>query len=348
MVKRLEAQESGESEAKVQDSHWYAVKSELPTGISLTSRRWGRKAKFTLSGKRWCGDELMDSHSTLRFPVIGKSYLKNHLKKGEGTMKKEELVQIFGKGLLNVEGFVDFLTSQSSSISDAKAKEGVGAYILDKHWWSSGGGGIGMAAIVGVYRDGHNSSRTFIYRDQYDAKKDDWNYAYKRIGITNVDTKKIEVTVKSNSYTSSYSFDLAAKPKPTAQKPMVSKKEKEEFESHAKAEMERVAKDNQHNHPLFKEQTGLREHIIDYVSKVAAFILFEQIDTDRCTMEGSGWCGDQFRYSIWIINGNNRADRVHEDHAYNKDRGCDIRGLRIFDGKVFATNWKGEEITIAV
>jgi hypothetical protein len=143
-------------------------------------------------------------------------------------------------------------------------------------------------------------------------------------------------------------FYLEGKPAVVAKKPRVTKKEKESFESRVKEEMARIKESRQHNHPLFTRQTQVREHVINHELKIAAFVLFEQIDTDRCTLEGSGWLGDQYRYSIWIIKGEAKASQLCEDHAYTKQRGCDIRGLRIFDGKIFATDYRGEEIEIKI
>ncbi len=262
-------------------------------------------------------------------------------------MNKEELIKKFGKEVDEIPGLVNFLTSQSAGIEDVHAlpNEGVAAYCLDKHWWS-GSSGIGMAAIVGVYRDGEISSRSFTYRDQYDAKKDDWSLNFQKVKVTKV--TETTVTVKATpgrKYSSStFTFEIKAKPKPKEKEKTVSKVEKEKFETHVNAQMEKVVAQNQHNHPLYNTQTQVRDSKIDHEDKLAAFVLLEQIDTDRCTPHGTGWLGDQYRYSLWTVKGKGEAQRIHEDHAYSKERGCDLRGLRIYNGKIYVTDWQGKEL----
>ena len=87
------------------------------------------------------------------------------------------------------------------------------------------------------------------------------------------------------------------------------------FEEYVKDLMEETIKNNQHIHPLYKP-TSIKEHIIDAENKRAAFVLFEQIDTDRCTGDGSGWLGDQFRHTIWYLDQNSKPKQIYEDHAY--------------------------------
>lgn len=262
-------------------------------------------------------------------------------------MNKEELVKNYGKEVDEIPGLVSFLTNQSAGIEDVHAlpKEGVAAYCLDKHWWS-GSSGIGMAAIVGVFRDGEVVSRSFTYRDQYRAENDDWSLSFNKVKVTKV--TETSVTVKATpgrDYSPrTFTFEIKAKPKAKDKAKEITEAEKKKFENHVKAQMEKVVARNQHNHPLYNTQTQVRDSKIDHENKLAAFILLEQIDTDRCTPHGTGWLGDQYRYSLWIIKGKSGAERVHEDHAYSKDRGCDLRGLRIYNGKVYVTDWQGKEL----
>lgn len=265
--------------------------------------------------------------------------------------KKEELLKRFGSKLEEVEGLLDFLASQSHYIEDVKVmpKKQSAAYVLDKHWWSSGSGGIGMASIVGVYRDGQTDSRSYTYRDQYNPRKDDWSLYYKKVKIVKVTSEIISIlAINRDGNKDDMTFYLEAKSKPETKRPRISQKEKETFESHVKSEMKRISDAYQHNHPLFTRQTQINEHIIAHELKIAAFVLFEQIDTDRCTLEGSGWLGDQYRNSIWVIKNKEQAIQLCEDHAYTKQRGCDIRGLRIFEGKIFATNWEGKDLILKI
>lgn len=262
-------------------------------------------------------------------------------------MNKEELIKKFGKGVDEIPGLVDFLTSQSAGIEDVHAlpKQGVAAFCLDKHWWS-GSSGIGMAAIVGIFRDGETISRSFTYRDQYNARLDDWSLSFHKVKVTEI--TKTSITVKAvpgRDYSPrTFTFEIKAKSKSGIKPKTISETSKEKFAKHIKTQMERVVANNQHKHPLFTIQTQVTDNKVDHESKLAAFILLEQIDTDRCTPHGSGWLGDQYRYSLWTIKDKDEAKRIHEDHAYNKDRGCDLRGLRIYKGKVYITNWEGKEL----
>lgn len=87
------------------------------------------------------------------------------------------------------------------------------------------------------------------------------------------------------------------------------------FEQQVKQAMDEVVKSHQHNHPLYRE-THIVKSIIDKDNKRAAFVLFEQIDTDRYTEEGEGWFGDQYRYSVWYIQGNEKPKQIYEDHDW--------------------------------
>ncbi len=120
--------------------------------------------------------------------------------------------------------------------------------------------------------------------------------------------------------------------------------EKVKFENEVFTEIEECVSNHSHNHPLFKP-TKVTEKIIDSDKKIAAWILFEQIDTDRNTPEGEWWLGDQFRYSLWIKKDNLKAIQVFEDHAYIRPRSISqltwtrwrdstIKNLKINKGKI--------------
>jgi len=90
---------------------------------------------------------------------------------------------------------------------------------------------------------------------------------------------------------------------------------KQSFEDSVKKAMDECVKDHKHNHPLYQE-TCVRKHIIDDERKLAVWVLFEQIDTDRCSPESDGWLGDQFRYSLWCMKDGKKPAQLFEDHAY--------------------------------
>ena len=267
-------------------------------------------------------------------------------------MNKAELTKEFGADIEKVEGFADFLASQSSGVVDVKVDvaKRVGAFVLDKHWWS-GSSGIGMASIVGVYRDGEVETERYDYRDQYSASRDNWANDFGKIEIVEVtpESVQVKVTPLRKEYSAQRTtLRIKAKIQPKKKSVRTGQAGKEAFEKRIQEEMEKCVQTHLHHHPLFTRQTHICDSKIDSDRQVAAWILFEQIDTDRCTPEGSGWLGDQYRYSLWVVDGKQEPRQVTEDHAYSKDRGCDIRGLRIFNGKVYATNWKGEERDFAV
>lgn len=92
-------------------------------------------------------------------------------------------------------------------------------------------------------------------------------------------------------------------------------KMKTDFEAKVNKLMDEMVESHQHNHPLYAD-TRIQNSIVDAENQMAAFVLFEQIDTDRCTPEGHGWKGDQFRYSLWVIEGDSEPNQLYEDHAY--------------------------------
>lgn len=126
------------------------------------------------------------------------------------------------------------------------------------------------------------------------------------------------------------------------------------FETEASQLIDQTAQRHQHNHPLYKP-TRITESIIEAKRKVAVWILFEQIDTDRCTADGEGYLGDQFRYSLWKKKNGQEAVQIYEDHAYirprskseltgTKGRDCTIKDLRIEDGIIKVSYPKGEKV----
>jgi len=89
---------------------------------------------------------------------------------------------------------------------------------------------------------------------------------------------------------------------------------KEEYEKYAKVKEEETIKENEHKgkHPLFRG-TEAYNLVIDKKNKRAAFILQEHIDTDRITEGDRGSRGDQYRYSVWVIEGKKKPEMVFSD-----------------------------------
>lgn len=133
----------------------------------------------------------------------------------------------------------------------------------------------------------------------------------------------------------------------------VSKEAPSSYAEQAKQVMVKVVENHRHNHPLY-QQTVVKESVIDEGRKIAVFILFEQIDTDRCTEHGDGWLGDQFRYSLWKLNGGSEPVQLYEDHAYirrskseltgTRGRDCSLKSLKLEGDAIKVVHPKGERV----
>lgn len=125
------------------------------------------------------------------------------------------------------------------------------------------------------------------------------------------------------------------------------------YTEQVKQAMVKVVENHQHNHPLYKPTT-VKESVIEENRKIAAFILFEQIDTDRLSKDGDGWLGDQFRYSLWKMKDGVEPVQLYEEHAYirrskneltgTRGRDCSLKDLRIEGDTIIVTHLKGEQV----
>jgi hypothetical protein len=134
----------------------------------------------------------------------------------------------------------------------------------------------------------------------------------------------------------------------------VSKESPSSYTEQAKQAMVKVVENHQHNHPLY-EPTHVVESVIDAARKIAVFILFEQIDTDRLAEYGEGWLGGQFRYSLWVMKAGQEPKQLYEDHAYirprskseltgTRGRDCALKNLRIEKNKIKVLHPEGERV----
>ncbi len=96
--------------------------------------------------------------------------------------------------------------------------------------------------------------------------------------------------------------------------------EEKQFEQYVEKVMNEVVSTHQHNHPLY-EETIIHERVIDIDNKRAAFVLFEQIDTE-------GLLRNQFSYSVWFVKEREQPREIYEDHSYLRRSGPfgDLRG----------------------
>lgn len=124
--------------------------------------------------------------------------------------RRESLIKDFGEDLTKIDGLIERLLSTTEirpsgggcSLTDIEVKpeEGVAAYILDKHWWNDNGtGGVGMASIIKVYREGEEDSISMTYRDQYSSERDDWSKQFRKIKIKKITPTEITIEVFPSS-----------------------------------------------------------------------------------------------------------------------------------------------------
>lgn len=133
----------------------------------------------------------------------------------------------------------------------------------------------------------------------------------------------------------------------------VSKEPPSSYTEQAKQAMVKVVENHQHDHPLYKP-TVVTESVIDEDRKIAVFILFEQIDTDRLSGDSDGWLGDQLRYSLWKMSDDNDPVQLYEDHAYirrsksaltgTRGRDCSLKNLKLEGDVIKVVHLKGEQV----
>jgi len=135
----------------------------------------------------------------------------------------------------------------------------------------------------------------------------------------------------------------------------VSKEPPATFTEKVKQAMVKVVENHQHHHPLY-QSTVVTESVIDEDRKIAVFILKEQIDTDRLSEYSEGLLGDQFRYSLWVMRGEEAPQQIYEDHAYirphtkseltgTRGRDCSLRGLKLEGNTIRVERQEPEELT---
>lgn len=133
-------------------------------------------------------------------------FLENSEEEGNNIMAKK-LEERFGGEIREIPGFLEFLLGQKDQIEwiDVKVNPHTGAkiacYLIDKHWGSPASG-IGMASIIGIYGNGKNLSRSFVYKDQYEERKNDLSLDFCKVEIIDIGTSA--VTIKAIPARSEY------------------------------------------------------------------------------------------------------------------------------------------------
>lgn len=110
------------------------------------------------------------------------------------------------------------------------------------------------------------------------------------------------------------------------------------FQAFVAKQIAKVVEMSQPPHPQF-QPTRVTEIEINTQNQQAAFILFEQIDVDAFT-------GDQFRYSVWIMEAKQDPQRIYEDHAYIRSSVSLLTGSTGRDCRLHSLSLKGDLITV--
>jgi hypothetical protein len=249
----------------------------------------------------------------------------------QDNKEKEKLYKRYGNDIAKIPGLVEKLLESpkhrrngSETLLDLKVdvEQGVAAYIVESHWWSDSSG-IGKSSDIRVLRAGQEKEISKQWRDQSSASSDNYANDYNKIDIKSIAKDKVvvEATPARDEYASNkseFTFDIANGTRTAAaakEEKTMGIDDKIKLLAEAHSQMNAVKMSHQHNHPLYKP-TEIKEFKIDYQSGKAAFILFEQIDTDRCTPEGEGWLGNQYRYSVWLVDAGKTPKQLYEDHGY--------------------------------
>lgn len=119
------------------------------------------------------------------------------------------------------------------------------------------------------------------------------------------------------------------------------------FAKIAENEMIKCVEQHATNHTLYRP-TCIHKSIIDEKRGIAVWVLFEQIDTDRCTPEGSGWLGDQYRYSVWLLKEGETPAQLFEDHSYLRSTVSGLTNSRGRDPEIDLISLEEDGIMIGI
>lgn len=132
----------------------------------------------------------------------------------EQTLKEAEKIAGLKRHLNSVKKYNrrDWSMSGSARLIDLQLKpvEEASAYIVEIHEWvASGHSGIEYAVKIGAFRKGKNAnSGKIVYRDMFDAHKDDWSRAYEKIKKFKVERDRVIVRVASNEVERDFEFNI--------------------------------------------------------------------------------------------------------------------------------------------
>jgi len=209
------------------------------------------------------------------------------------------------------------------------------------------GGGNGFDVIYLVWREPDGSLN---YKEIANSRGRGDYLVIKSVEAQEDGSISVELRSTSSNISWSESILLGS----GGQQTQVVKKPARTFTEKANQAMLKVLEQHQHYHPLYKPTT-VTECVIDEGRKIAAFILKEQIDTDRGSEDSEGWLGDQFRYSLWVVKDEGEPIQLYEDHAYirprtrshltgTRGRDCSIRNLKLEEHLIRVTHLKGDRV----
>lgn len=132
----------------------------------------------------------------------------------EQKLKEAEKIPGLKKHLELVSKYQGYDWSMNGSVQlvdlQLKPKEQAAAYIVEEHEWNDyGQSGIEYAVRVGAFRKGKSeSSEKIVYRNMFDANKDDWSKSYKEIKSFDVEKDEVKVKVASSEAEEEFVFNI--------------------------------------------------------------------------------------------------------------------------------------------
>ncbi len=253
----------------------------------------------------------------------------NEIKKGNADLTDQDLMQ-------SMPGFVSHIASQKDAAHiQVDTEHKLAAYLqwTTRRWGSSG---CEYANYVAVRYDGKRKDVHVVYRDAYNASKDNRSLCFDKVEIKNIETKwdMLHITVKAsskeNSRTYTFDFPLAKEEKPSldkeAQQKFVqtfqSKKEEIMLSQSAKYENNTMPTyclpsdmvfDNMPWWEIPYLQPRIESEYIDKEQGIWAIVLIKQIDH-------GAWDKRQLAREWWIIRQDGSSDRVAYENMRDSQR----------------------------
>jgi hypothetical protein len=138
--------------------------------------------------------------------------IENLEKRLHPLRRKQSAYQILDRAGVDYEkveeAMPEFFKMIYTRFATADPEKRVGVILHEKSW-DSKSAGMEYGVDVIVWRDGKSEKVYFKYRDAYSARGDAWHLAFREAKIKEVTKDKVAVELKSNSYTTTRTFNLA-------------------------------------------------------------------------------------------------------------------------------------------